>query len=75
MKLEPRRSPLFILQAIKAGDKAGDEATVQLYSCNIDGPSDRKRELATWHALHQGKAKETILERREYGTMRCMVCC
>ena len=35
----------------------------------------RKRELATWHALHQSKAKETILERREYGTMRCMVCC
>ena len=26
VKLEPRRSPLFILQAIKAGDKAGDEA-------------------------------------------------
>ena len=27
VKLEPRRSPLFILQAIKAGDKAGDEAS------------------------------------------------
>ena len=27
MKLEPRSSPLFILQAIKAGDKAGDEAS------------------------------------------------
>ena len=35
----------------------------------------RNRELATWHALHQGKEKETILERREYGTMRCMMCC
>ena len=23
--------------------------------------------LATWHALHQSKAKETILERRESG--------
>ena len=31
VKLEPRRSPLFILQAIKAGDKAGDEATWQVY--------------------------------------------
>ena len=31
--------------------------------------------LATWHAPHQGKAKETILERREYGTIRCKVFC
>ena len=25
----------------------------------------RNRELATWHALHQGKEKETILERHD----------
>ena len=41
-------------------------------SCNIDG---RTEMLATWHALHQVKAKETILEQREYSTIRCMVCC
>ena len=29
----------------------------------------------TWHALHQGKAKQTILEWHEYSTIKCMVCC
>ena len=47
-------------------------ASAALNTLNIDG---RTEMLATWHALHQVKAKETILERREYSTIRCMVCC
>ena len=55
---------------------SGSTCTESVHSaalrCDIDGQSET---LAAWHALHQGKAKQTILERHEYSTIRCMVCC
>ena len=66
MKLEPRRSPLFILQAIKAGDKAGDEASNIPRAPDVTPPTNvsRPQTLARSHSHSSTSGNERDLGTR-----------